>query len=398
MPNTGQISEESLFGMMEQEARERFYTTFVGIGVDFNTELIESITKVRGANYFSVHAPSEFKKLMDDDFEYMVTPLVFDLSLKLESQEVQIEKVYGSPEADEATGKIMKVNTLFPSRTENGETKGGLVLLKLDSDPRGKEMKITTSYENRSTTRDGDEQIVEWDDINEDPYFANTGIRKGVLLSRYANLLINWLIEERSTPEQPVFDDPDFRRHPCDPICETTASGEMICSKCPIEIMPMPPFPCPLYRMDRIGICPPFPFPHERQLGQWERESQPLTIPAGTKDVFEKFKNYFGEEMEAIGDTTLNQEFDILEKLVQAPNKEREEIEKEEPPAIVDHFACGDYCPGPAEQYIKKVYEGVTDPEQCLQLGGDPQEYVGWGTTQICVVRETETKQDDWQY
>ena len=299
MPNLGQISEEGLFGLMEKNARDRFYTTFVGIGVDFNTELIESITKVKGANYFSVHSPSEFKKLMDDDFDYMVTPLVFDLSLELDSDDIKIEKVYGSPEADESTGQIMKVNTLFPSRTENGETKGGLVLLKLDSDPRGKNMTIKTSFEHRSGSRDGEEQEVVWDNIDEDPYFENTGIRKGVLLSRYTNLMINWLLEERSyEPERPIFDE-----YPTS-------------------------MPCPLLKMDRMGICPlPFPFPHERQLGKWERGSQPLTVPTGTQGIFEKFKNYFGEEMEAIGDSTLNQEFDILEKLAKAPGKNKVEIE-----------------------------------------------------------------------
>lgn len=28
-----------------------------GVGLDFNTELIEEISKVRGANYYSVHSP-----------------------------------------------------------------------------------------------------------------------------------------------------------------------------------------------------------------------------------------------------------------------------------------------------------------------------------------------------
>ncbi|NJP03764.1 hypothetical protein HC823_00570 [Candidatus Gracilibacteria bacterium] len=282
----------------------------MGIGVDFNTDLVESITKVKGANYFSVHSPTEFKKLMDDDFDYMVTPLVFDLSLELDSPDVQIEKVYGSPEADEATGQIMKVNTLFPSRTENGETKGGLVLLKLDTDPRGKEMTIKTSYENRSGSRDGEEQMVTWDEIEADPYFANSGIRKGVLLTRYANLMIDWLLETYDTNPEPNYEEVS---------------------------RPMPPFPCPLLRMDKIGICPPpFLIPHERYLSEWERGSQELTVPEGTQEVFEKFKMYFGDEMEALGDGTLNQEFDILEKLVlakSAPEKEVLEKEDEEQPA-----------------------------------------------------------------
>jgi hypothetical protein len=54
-------------------------------------------------------------------------------------------------------------------------------------------------------------------------------------------------------------------------------------------------------------------------------------------------------------------------------------------PPIVDHFACSDYCPGPAEKYMVKVYQGVEDEEECRKLGGRPSSYVGWGTFKICI-------------
>lgn len=30
-----------------------------GVGLDFNSQLVDGIMKVRGANYFSVHSPGE---------------------------------------------------------------------------------------------------------------------------------------------------------------------------------------------------------------------------------------------------------------------------------------------------------------------------------------------------
>ena len=44
-----------------------------GVGLDFNTELVEAISKVRGANYYSVHSPGEFKRRLVDDFDFAVT-------------------------------------------------------------------------------------------------------------------------------------------------------------------------------------------------------------------------------------------------------------------------------------------------------------------------------------
>ena len=81
MPNYGTISEEDLLSYIKDNADIGIYTTFIGVGVDFNTKLIEEISDVKGANYYSVHNSMEFKERMREQFIYMVTPLVFDLSL-----------------------------------------------------------------------------------------------------------------------------------------------------------------------------------------------------------------------------------------------------------------------------------------------------------------------------
>ena len=132
MPNIGETSHGGLAHMASENAKNGIHTTFIGVGVDFNTELVEHITKIQGANYYSVHSASEFHTRMVDEFELMVTPLVFDLELALEADGYNIDTVYGSPEADQSTGEIMKVSTLFPSRVEDGQTRGGIILLKLE--------------------------------------------------------------------------------------------------------------------------------------------------------------------------------------------------------------------------------------------------------------------------
>jgi len=61
--------------------------------------------------------------------------------------------------------------------------------------------------------------------------------------------------------------------------------------------------------------------------------------------------------------------------------------EEYEVPEIVEVFACSDNCPGPEEQYIKTVYDGVTDEEECLKLGGEPYTYYGWRKFTVCEVK-----------
>jgi Ca-activated chloride channel family protein len=137
-PNRGKTDQRSLLGMVNSNAVNSslpIFTTFVGVGLDFNTDLISNISKVRGANYFAVHSNADFIKKMDQDFKYIVSPLVFNLRLVLKNASKQneggddrlpiIERVYGSDDINKANGEIMKVQTLFPSPVDDeGDTKG----------------------------------------------------------------------------------------------------------------------------------------------------------------------------------------------------------------------------------------------------------------------------------
>ena len=71
----------------------------------------------------------------------------------------------------------------------------------------------------------------------------------------------------------------------------------------------------------------------------------------------------------------------LLYAVLDGPD-ERDLVQK---PAIVEVFACSDYCPGPEEQYVKHVYEGVSDEAECRALGGEPYTYYGWGEFTVCL-------------
>ncbi|MFW5746436.1 MAG: VWA domain-containing protein [Nanoarchaeota archaeon] len=274
MLNQGVHSEEGLFGMTRGNADNGIHTTFIGVGVDFNTELVEEITKIRGANYYSVHSAEEFKTRMDDEFEYMVTPLVFDLGLRLDASGFEIEKVYGSPEADEATGQIMKVNTLFPSAREDGETKGGIVILKLRQIGNDTALRLTSSYEDREGVSHQKAVDVDIPDAEADHY-ANSGIRKGILLARYVNVMRNWIAYE----QKQGLEDREIRPA-MDPHAEI--------------------------------VIPPEP----RQLGRWERQSKPLVVSEQYSERIAEFRAHFLKESEEIGDPDLDQEAVLMESIL----------------------------------------------------------------------------------
>ncbi|MBT4856571.1 VWA domain-containing protein [Candidatus Uhrbacteria bacterium] len=267
MPNAGDTSEDGLLGMVEGNAEKSVYTSFIGVGVDFQTDLIESITKVRGANYYAVHTPVDFRERMDEQFDFMVTPLVFDLSLSFDSENISIAQVYGSPDADRATGELMYVNTLFPSASAGGEVRGGVVLLKLDGAQIGEDIDLTVSYENRYG-----EEFIQTDSVTiVDGGSDSSGVAKAVLLARYADLLLNWLIDTNQEVSVPA----------------VTAD-------------------------DGIAI------PSQWLLGEWEQTSTTLTVSDDYKELFGIFEEYMKDQISVLADEELNQEIDLLQTLQQA--------------------------------------------------------------------------------
>ena len=277
MPNYGTTSDEGLLAYVSDNANNGIYTTFIGVGVDFNTELTEAISDVRGANYYSVHNSTEFKERLGEQFEYMVTPLVFDLQLNLQSDAYEISGVYGSDTVNKETGNIMNVNTLFPSKTTStGEVKGGVVLLKLTKkdNTENEDIILNVSYKDREGNEHQNSQIVNFKSNEE--YYDNTGIRKAIVLTRYANTLKDWILYERSGNDNRFIITPD--------------TGIVDC----------------LYTEEEIY----------RILGTNERTSVRLTVSNEYKEIFTRLKEYMEQEIVEINDSTLNQEIEILNKLI----------------------------------------------------------------------------------
>lgn len=281
MPNIGWVGRDSLAALSEEYSRNRIYTTFIGMGVDFQTELVEHITKVRGANYYSVHSAWEFKKRMDLEFDYMVNPLLFDLKTRFVSDAYEIEEIYGSPEANISTGELMRVNTLFPSPASETGIKGGVILLKLKNKtgaapPAGSaaesagslEIKLITEYELRSGALESSSVEIAAPAPGSVSAAGEKDARKAVLLARFVRLSKEWLSRgSKSDTARPELKD--------------TSGGR----------------------------------------NYWERESKPLGISKTYADAFAKFNSHFEEESAAIGDDDLMREKELIELILKSNNK-----------------------------------------------------------------------------
>ncbi|MFB6150232.1 MAG: VWA domain-containing protein [Haloarculaceae archaeon] len=198
MPNVGDTGGESLKDRLRSHASEGVHSTFVGVGVDFNSRLTEVVATVKGANYYSVHSPAEFDERMDESFSYMVTPLAYNLSLSVVGDGYEIETVYGSPQDDRANATLMSVRTLFPSRREGNKTEGGVVLLEVEKQREDATFRVRASYEDTDGSTRAVNRTVGFAD-HDPPYYGSSGVRKAVALAEYGTLMRNWMVHERAS-------------------------------------------------------------------------------------------------------------------------------------------------------------------------------------------------------
>ncbi|CAF1094238.1 unnamed protein product [Didymodactylos carnosus] len=212
-PNLGG-GKESLIDSAVQASKLNIFVTYVGVGLDFNSELVYQLTKTRGSNYYSVHSNEQFRKVLNDDFNYIINPIAFDIMVLIESEKYEIEKVYGIPKTG-MTNEYFTFASFSPSSLDN-ESIRGCILVKLKEkiisnlNPSSM-LKLTTKFDDiddkrhqstievdlnerlsriLSSTDDTDLVVLSTDDENK---YENTGIRKAILLAQYVSFITNVL-------------------------------------------------------------------------------------------------------------------------------------------------------------------------------------------------------------
>jgi Ca-activated chloride channel family protein len=98
LPNAGTTDTAGFRAITARYADEGIGLTVFGVGVEFGQELVYHITRLRGANFFYLDTPEKGEKLITEEFDYMVTPLVYDLKVRIATPKgMRLRAVYGLP-------------------------------------------------------------------------------------------------------------------------------------------------------------------------------------------------------------------------------------------------------------------------------------------------------------
>jgi len=200
--------EPVLLKLSKEIAEQLTFVSYIGLGIDFNIGFVNRLNSVKGNNYFTVDSAAAFKKIMDTEFDYVSYANAFDINVRYSGNDITLERIYGSPGYEiPEQGILCKITSIFPSlKEEINTTKGGIVLIKYTrANKDATHLKFTTTYKDASGKDYQDEYQVQLPNNNEE-IFSGTAARKGVLLTRYAKAMREFLESKDLEAWKPKFE------------------------------------------------------------------------------------------------------------------------------------------------------------------------------------------------
>jgi len=144
-PNVGSTGTSEFQGLAENAARQDIGLTILGIGLGLRHEVLNAMSHLQGGNAFSLRTLEEVGKFMEDQWPWFVSPIAYDLAMRLEIPEgFSLGAAYGFPRDDTDQHIGLDVATVFLSRNR------GALLVRLDpvstGDVPGFDMQSNLAY------------------------------------------------------------------------------------------------------------------------------------------------------------------------------------------------------------------------------------------------------------
>eukprot|EP00743_Colponemidia_sp_Colp-15_P004365 GILK01004708.1.p1 GENE.GILK01004708.1~~GILK01004708.1.p1 ORF type:complete len:506 (+),score=108.73 GILK01004708.1:157-1674(+) len=204
IPTAGDCTSEVLLESIQELSHKEIYSTVVGVGMDFNVDLVQSLVQVKGAQYLSMKTPSDFRSRIAGSFGHIMTPIAFDLRIRLRG--ANIVRIHGKPAPLDPTGDLVHIPTVYP-KPQNEAAEVFLIELQnsIETEPN---IVVDISFVDRDGSAFTQTRTVDFSQTfvieeEEHGFFADDYIRKAILLSRYVSCVQNALTGvKRFDPEK----------------------------------------------------------------------------------------------------------------------------------------------------------------------------------------------------
>ncbi len=120
-PNVGGTGLNTFMGMARYYSTAGIGVSVFGVGLDLGTELATQVSETRGGNYFYLADQDAIAQVFDDEFDYMVTPVAYDLEVVVTPTEgLELFDTYAAPLDQQARVVDFGASTLFLSERNGG--------------------------------------------------------------------------------------------------------------------------------------------------------------------------------------------------------------------------------------------------------------------------------------
>jgi Ca-activated chloride channel homolog len=182
-PNQGE--DERLIKLTQDASNNAIYTTYIGIGMDFDTGFVNELTRTQGTNYFGVASQREFEEILNTNFNYIVTPISFNTQLTLESEAFSIDEVYGTAFEEEFKNETVDLASQIAAQQNINGKRGNILLIKLKEKNSKKDSKEITMKLKFNTVNGKSVELPDTFDFDKS---GNGAIDKAIWLMKYVKM------------------------------------------------------------------------------------------------------------------------------------------------------------------------------------------------------------------
>ena len=164
-PNVGRTDSASFQAITEKYAQQGIGLTAFGVGLEFGQQLVYHISQLRGGNFFFLETPEKIANVFDTEFDYLVTPIVYDLNVNIATPKgLKLTAVYGLP-----TWKPGDLNAELHIPTVFFSSNRGAIILRYERDDEA-----AFSLKRGALLADGS---MSYTNVNGNPYSSQVSLR-----------------------------------------------------------------------------------------------------------------------------------------------------------------------------------------------------------------------------
>ncbi len=120
-PNTGNTGLNTFLGMARYYSQAGIGLSVFGVGLDLGSELASEVSQTRGGNYFYLADQDAIAQVFDEEFDYMVSPVAYDLEVLVTPRAGWlVGDAYAAPLDEQARVVDFGASTLFLSKRNGG--------------------------------------------------------------------------------------------------------------------------------------------------------------------------------------------------------------------------------------------------------------------------------------